>query len=84
MTGDHASGYEVELGHPLAGASPDGTFEDPEFELTFVGGIPVTDEPVPYFVARGSDREALDDLLDDHASIERFEPISDGPEGRHY
>ncbi|RDZ35507.1 MULTISPECIES: helix-turn-helix domain-containing protein [unclassified Haloferax] len=84
MTGDHASGYEVELGHPLAGASPDGTFEDPEFELTFVGGIPVTDEPVPYFVARGSDREALDDLLDDHASIERFEPVSDGPEGRLY
>ncbi|WP_148416225.1 helix-turn-helix domain-containing protein [Haloferax sp. KTX1] len=84
MTDDHASGYEVELGHPLAGPSSDVALDDPEFELTLVGGIPVTGEPVPYFVARGSDREALDGLLDDHASIDRFEPISDGPEGRLY
>jgi len=84
MTDDHDTGYEVELGHPLVGVSPDATLEDPQFELTFVGGVPVSGEPVPYFVARGRDRERLDDFLDDHANIERFEPVSDGPEGRLY
>ncbi|MGB9956826.1 helix-turn-helix domain-containing protein [Haloferax prahovense] len=84
MTDDRDTGYEVELGHPLVGASPDATLEDPEFELTFVGGIPVSGEPVPYFVARGRDREALDEFLDDHVNIECFESVSDGPEGRLY
>ncbi|POG55266.1 helix-turn-helix domain-containing protein [Haloferax marisrubri] len=84
MTDDHDTGYEVELGHPLASVSSDATLEDPKFELTFVGGVPVSGKPVPYFVARGRDRETLDDFLDDHASIARFEPVSDGPEGRLY
>ncbi|AFK19590.1 DNA-binding protein [Haloferax mediterranei ATCC 33500] len=84
MTDDHTYGYEVELGHSLDDSCLSPAFDDSELEITFMGCVPVSGEPVPYFFARGAGSDAVADLLETHAGVKDFEVVSDSPEGRLY
>ncbi|ELZ80351.1 helix-turn-helix domain-containing protein [Haloferax larsenii] len=77
MGADAGTGYEVELGFSLDGVHLGSILaETDDLQIQFVGGIPTSSEPVPYFVALGSDAPLVDECLDTHPGVERFELIA--------
>ncbi|SEL22710.1 helix-turn-helix domain-containing protein [Haloferax larsenii] len=85
MGADAGTGYEVELGLPLRGTYLGSILaESDDLLIQFVGGIPMSDEPVPYFVAFGSDAPLVDEFLDTNPDVDRFELTAAGPDERLY
>ncbi|WP_411964770.1 helix-turn-helix domain-containing protein [Haloferax sp. YSMS24] len=74
------TGYEVELLCPLDGSYLGTALEDSDLEVLFVPGVPVSGNPVPYFTVQGSDVDAVDTLLEEHARVEQYELVASSPE----
>ncbi|KTG30607.1 helix-turn-helix domain-containing protein [Haloferax profundi] len=79
-----SAGYEVELGYPLGDSYLGTALEDSDLEITFVPGVPISSDPVPYFTTTGPNVDSIEDVLDSHANVEHFELVSSGPERRLY
>ncbi|ELZ80932.1 DNA binding domain-containing protein [Haloferax elongans ATCC BAA-1513] len=79
------TGYEVELGFSLEETHLGSILaESDDLFIQFVGGIPTASEPVPYFVAFGNDAPLVDECLDTHPGVDRFELITAGSDERLY
>ncbi|WP_416840079.1 helix-turn-helix domain-containing protein [Haloferax sp. DFSO52] len=78
------TGYEVELGCPIEGSSLGAALADSDRKIAFVSGLHVSETPIPYFTALGSDLDAIDDVLDSHECVEQFELVESGGSKRLY
>ncbi|WP_396613288.1 helix-turn-helix domain-containing protein [Haloferax sp. S1W] len=85
MDTEAGTGYEVVLRYPLDGTHLGSVFDDvDDLEIQFVSGVPTSGEPVPYFVASGCDAARVDEFLETHPEIDRFELTVAGPDERLY